>query len=117
MSGLRLLWREHRIALMAFLVAIAVTLFFAARFVAFTLYWSDPAHRNQAPEGWMTPGYVARSWQVPREDLFLELDLPTKPDRPRPLADIAAERGVPLPVLLDEVARAVAALRNQPNPR
>jgi hypothetical protein len=117
MSVLGQLWRDHRVAFLAFLTALAVTLFFAVRFVAFALYWSDPAHRDQVPEAWMTPGYVARSWHVPRGDLLRALDLPSASDRPRSLAEIAAERGIPVATLLDEVATAIADLRSRTAPQ
>ena len=117
MSVLGQLWRDHRVAFLAFLTALAVTLFFAVRFVAFALYWSDPAHRNQVPEAWMTPGYVARSWHLPRGDLLRALDLPPTPGHPRSFAEIAAERGIPVATLLGEVAAAITELRNRAAPR
>lgn len=117
MSVLAQLWRDHRLALLAFVAALAVTLFFALRFVSFALYWSDPAHRNQVPEGWMTPGYVARSWDLPRDALIGALGLPEKPPHPLTLEEIAAMRGVPLSTVLGEVSAAITAIRNAPPPR
>lgn len=111
MTALARLWRDHRIAVLAFLAALAVTLFFAVRFVLFAVYWTDPAHRNQVPEGWMTPGYVARSWHIPRGALLAELNLPLKSDRPHSFEEIAETRGVPLSQVLGEVSAAIAVLR------
>ncbi|GAB4386896.1 hypothetical protein [Albidovulum sp.] len=110
MNALGRLWREHRLALLAFAAAALVTLFFLGRLIAFTIYWSDPAHRRSAPEGWMTPGYVARSWQIPREDLVRALGLAPRPDRPATLAEIARSRGVPPAAFLAEVAATLARL-------
>jgi hypothetical protein len=110
------LWRDHRAALLAFLTALAITLFFAVRFLSFALYWSDPAHRNQVPEAWMTPGYVARSWHIPREAFLRALDLPPKSDPPRSFEDIAKDRGIPVTTLLGEVAAAITALRGPAKP-
>ena len=59
------LWRKHRFLFLAFITAIVVTLFFAARLLLFTLYWSDPAHHDQPLEGWMTPRYIAHSYDLP----------------------------------------------------
>jgi hypothetical protein len=73
-------------------------LFFAVRLTVFTIYWSDPAHRDQAVEGWMTPGYVARSWDVDPEVIRAALPPPPDgtPDR-RPTLDAIAGRGRPPP--------------------
>lgn len=106
------LWRNHRTAFLAFAVAFAVTLFFTGRLVFFIAYWSDPDHRDQVPEGWMTPGYVARSWQVPREAVFDALGLPGRPEAPLTLRDIAEARGIALETLLDEVSATILALRH-----
>lgn len=111
MSVLARLWRGHRSAFLAFLAAAAVTLFFAVRLFVFALYWADPTHRDQHPAGWMTPGYVARSWQVPRDDLVGALGLLPESGRPRTLAEIAAARGAPVEAVLAEVEAALTVLR------
>ncbi|WP_347313328.1 hypothetical protein [Defluviimonas sp. SAOS-178_SWC] len=105
------LWHGHRAVFLAFLAAAAVTLFFAARLLFFALYWSDPAHRDQHPAGWMTPGYVARSWNVPRDDLAAVLGIAPSPGRPSTLAEIAAARGEPVATVIADVEAALAALR------
>lgn len=113
MTALARLWRTHRIALLAFVAALAVTLFFAARLVFFTVYWTDPAHRDRHPEGWMTPGYLAKSWHVPREALGEALSLPPAEGRPPTLAEIAAERGQPVAAFLTEVEAILARLKDE----
>lgn len=100
MTALARLWRHHRGALLLFAAAVALTLFFAARFVAFGIYWADPAHRDRSPEGWMTPGYLARSWDLPREALRDLLALPETEGKPPTLAEIARTRGEPLDAFL-----------------
>ena len=108
MTALARLWRHHRAALMLFAVAAALTLVFAVRFVAFGIYWADPAHRDRAPEGWMTPGYLSRSWDLPRETLRELLALPEAEGRPPTLAEIARDRGEPLDAFLADLARELA---------
>lgn len=110
MSAFGRLWREHRIALLAFFAALGLAVFFSLRLIVFTIYWSDPAHLNQHPDGWMTPGYVARSWHVSREELSAALGLETQAGRPRTLAEIAHDRGMPLPDLIAEVEAALKSL-------
>jgi hypothetical protein len=105
------LWREHRVLLVAFVAAVLLAVFFGARAIWFAVYWADPAHRDQAPKGWMTPGYVARSWDVPREVMAEALGIDPEPGRHRTLADIARARGVTVEALAEEIADAVAGYR------
>lgn len=111
MSALGRLWREHRLVLLAFAAAVAVTLFFALRTAVFWIYWSDPARRDLAIEGWMTPGYVARSWRVEGAVIAEALGLGPGEAHGRTLGEIAAARGVPLAELEAAVAAAIAAAR------
>ena len=104
------LWRRHRLALAAFVLAAAVTLFFLGRLVVSAVYWADPAHRDVMPQGWMTPRYVARSWGVAPEELRAMMNLDAQ-GRPQTLRDIAAARGVPVAQVLDEVRAHVESLR------
>lgn len=75
------LWRTQRLAVMALLVSALTLAVFGTRFTVRLIYFSDPDHVQQPLEGWMTLGYVARSWEVPRQSLHDWLHLP--PDTPR----------------------------------
>lgn len=57
--------KRHPILTALFAISVALTLYFGARLVLHTIYWADPAHQDQTIAGWMTPGYVAHSWNVP----------------------------------------------------
>ncbi len=105
------LWRTRPWLSSAFLLACAVTLFFALRLVVQTVYWQ--AHQEVPVEPWMTVGYVARSWGLdPRElDAAAGLPLPDQKGHPQPLAEIARDRGVPVAEVIADVERAVATLR------
>ncbi len=102
-------WRNHRWLVGGFLIALAVTLFFATRMVLFTIYWSDPVHREQAVKGWMTPGYIANSWDLPRGDLLAELGELVQPGERKTLTQIARDNGVPLTELIARIEAAIAA--------
>ena len=104
--------RRRPLLFAAFACALALTLFFAVRLVLFSIYWADPKHREQPIAGWMTPGFVAHSWHVPREVMLDLLGPPPEgaPKRPT-LDDIAAERGVPVEDLIAEIEAAIAAHR------
>jgi hypothetical protein len=96
----------------AFVLAVAVTVFFAVRLVLFTLFWADPTHREQPIEGWMSPGYVAHSWDLPREKVAGSLDLEPRTDGRRlTLDEIAEERGVPVADLIATLEAMIAAHR------
>lgn len=105
------LWRARPWLTTAFVLACAVTVFFAVRLVVQAVYWQT--HQDVPVKPWMTVGYVARSWGVdPREiDALTGLPLPVVKGHPQPLREIARDRGVPVEEIITEVERAVADLR------
>ena len=92
----------------AFLLALAATLFFSVRTVVFIVYWADPAHQEQGIQGWMTPGYVAHSWNIPQDLMRETLGPSLKGSRPS-LKDIAAQQGIPLSELIARIEAMIAA--------
>ncbi len=109
LGAARTLWRRHRFLFAAFIVAIAVTVFFAARLLFFTVYWSDPAHRGQPLEGWMTPRFVAHSYDLSPEIVRDVLELDAVDGERRTLAEITETSGLTLGEIqrrIDAVARA-----------
>ena len=111
MRRMLLLWKARPVLTSAFLLACAVTLFFTGRFAVYTVYWAS--HREIPVQGWMTVGYVARSWGLDGRDIDARagLPLPEVKGRPQPLSEIAAERGVPVSEVIATVEAAVAELR------
>lgn len=103
------LWAAAPIATVVLALALLFGAFFTARTVAFWVYWHDPAHRQQAVAAWMTPGFVAHSWHVPREVVLEAIDAPPSPGHPMSLEELAAQRGVPVSTLVDEINAAIAA--------
>ncbi|MFO1202688.1 MAG: hypothetical protein U1E58_08635 [Tabrizicola sp.] len=105
------LWRARPLLTSAFLLACALTLFFAVRFVGHTVYWAN--HQDEAVRPWMTVGYVAQSWGLDgREiDAAAGLPMPEVKGHPQTLAEIAADRGVPVADVIAEVEAAVAKLK------
>lgn len=103
-ATIRHLWAHHRLLVIAFGLAVLLTLFFTLRLALATLYWSDPAHLQQPPERWMTPGYVAQSWQVSPQALATALGLdPDMAPRRQTLDDIAVAQGRPVGTLIAEL--------------
>lgn len=104
MTGkLRHLWRHHPIALTLFGAATVLALVFVVRLAVFSLYWANPAHRQQLPEPWMTPGYVAFSWHMQIERVFHHLGLPDHPKKRLTLDQIAEARGQPVEALIADL--------------
>ncbi|PTV94794.1 hypothetical protein C8J27_10662 [Rhodobacter aestuarii] len=114
MNALRRLWREQRGALIAFVLAALLAAFFGGRIVVRTLYWANPEHQHQAPEGWMTPGYIARSWHLPVEQVDGVLGIENGPELvgkgPPTLDRIARKINVPLPDLIARLETGLPAL-------
>jgi len=101
---MRALFKRHPIASTGFVLACAVTLFFLVRLVLDTIYWADPAHRDQTPAPWMTPAYVAHSWNINPRDLRAHLNLKKDEIKGRPtLKRIAQYQGIPLEQLIAEL--------------
>ena len=104
---LRTLWRSNKLLVIAFAVALSLTVVFGIRTTAFLIYWSN--HQNVPVAGWMSAGYVAKSYRVDIETVRKSLGLdPDRHDR-RPIGRIAADRGVPAEELIRQVNEALQA--------
>ena len=113
MKRLAAAFRRHPLLTTGFVLASLFTVMFAIRSVAFMIYWSNPAHRDQPLEGWMTPRYIARSWHLPPEVVQEALGLEEMPRRRIPLERIARETGMPLSELEARIALAAQAWRSR----
>ncbi len=106
------LWAAAPVATVILAAALVVAGFFAVRMTAFWIYWRDPARHEQVIEGWMTPGYIAHSWKVPRDVVFDALDAPKpRPGSPKTLNELAELRGVPVDALIATADAAIATYR------
>ncbi len=106
--------RRHPILTLTFALALVLTLFFAVRFTVQVVYWSNPDHRNQQVQPWMTVGYIGKSWGLPAREIDAMAGLPP-PQRGRPasLQQIARDRGVPVAEVIAQVESALAVLLAQ----
>ena len=109
LKALRYFWKEQPIALSAFVIAMALLLFFGGRFVMGFLYFQDPAHRNQALEPWMTPKYVGMSWKLPPHVLDDAMGLQKFEGRRVKLDEVADRLGVTMAELEARVRAAKTA--------
>lgn len=109
------LWTHNRKALVVFVAILALTGFFGVRAVKQYIYWSDPARQNQSLGEWMTPRYVARSYDIPPEVVKAAWGLdPDSPLRRASLETIAAEIGLSLAEMEVRVTEAAAAWHQDP---
>lgn len=110
-AAARQVWRRHRLLAAATALATFATLFFLVRFVVQIAYWE--AHREVPLQAWMTLGYVARSYQVDRDNLMLAVGVvPGAAGHPRiTLGELAAQRGEPFAGIEAELRAAIAAER------
>ncbi|MBV1903862.1 MAG: hypothetical protein KUG58_09525 [Marinosulfonomonas sp.] len=102
---------RHPVLSSGFLLALAFVVFFTVRSVTALIYWSDPTHRDQPIEGWMTPRYVVQSWQLPPEVMIEILDAGPMPGRRLTLAQIADDQGITLKDLAARITAATDAHR------
>ena len=104
------LWRGHRWLLIGFVAAVALTLFFGVRAIIFTAYWSG--HQDEAIAGWMTPRYIAHSWEVPPQVIGEALGLaPDGEGRRITIEDVARDRDLPVAEVAATVTTAIEAFR------
>ncbi len=112
LTRLHYLWTHHRLLLLGFAAVLGLTLHFGIRTLGFTLYWMDPAHRDQTLAGWMTPGYVAMSYDIPPPLLAPALfELPGSPPDHTTMAEIAKNHGTTLQALQARVSLAAEIFR------
>lgn len=93
----------------AFALALAAAVILAARAAFRYAYWRS--HRDEKVAGWMPLGYVARSHGVPVDALRRALGLPEGVADRRPIEEIARERGVATAAFVEEVERALTAVK------
>ncbi|MBN8291468.1 hypothetical protein JI664_05810 [Rhodobacter sp. NTK016B] len=92
-------------------LALVLSLFFAVRLAVGAFYWSDPAHQDQAVEGWMPLGYVGRSWDVPRAEMEQIAGIEPGSVARRSLEMIARDEGIPLNTLISRIETGIATYR------
>ncbi|GAB5445665.1 hypothetical protein [Gymnodinialimonas sp.] len=112
-ARLKTAWTKAPWLTTAFALAVALTLFFAISAILDAIYWADPRHIDQEIAGWMSPGYVALSWDVPREVMIEAVNRAPGGGGPHRLEDIAAEQGVPLDALITRIEAAIQAHRDR----
>lgn len=102
------LWRNHRALFVAICVTALLTVVFAVRLTFRVVYWSQ--HQEAMLEGWMTVGYVARSYGVERDALAAAVGVGA--GERVTLDEIARRSGRPLPEVEASILAAIARARS-----
>jgi len=110
MTRLALIWKSHPFLGTVFVLTAAVTGFFLIRAAIFFLVWSDPDRAPPPIQPWMTPRYVGRGWDIPRNEMVQLLGLPPKGEYRRRLTleDIAEDQGIAVEELINRINAHVA---------
>lgn len=87
--------------LAGFAFAAVMTAFFVGRAIFFAFVWMDPDRGLHPIEPWMTPRYIARTYDIPRPEMQLILDLGPDETPRQPLEKLADARGIPVEALID----------------
>ncbi len=103
-------WRQWLVVL-AFVLVVSFTGFFAVRTVRRATYWRS--HRDEPIRPWMSIGYISHSYHVPPHVLTEALGLPPQPDR-RPIRAIAREQNRPVSEVIAILQDAIAQARSIP---
>lgn len=104
----------HRLLRVGFFLALGLTVLFGIKTTVSALYWRNPTHADQTPERWMPLGFVARSWNVPRDVLLPAIGVdPARPGR-LSIEQLAEERGIPVEALIAQITAMIETYRGQP---
>lgn len=104
------LWKAAPVATAILILALFASAFFAVRSAIFWYHNPLWVEHSQEIAPWMTPRYVARSWDVPPRELGAAIGAPMPPpDGPISLRDLAALRDVPVEIVIAETKAFIAS--------
>ena len=105
MQSLHRLWRRKPLVLIGFTAAVTLSALFGYRAFA---HYSDLQDRIGKPvAGWMTPGFIARHYDLDLDDVFEALGIEENTPKHQPLSRMARNTGVPRTELIARVEAAI----------
>jgi hypothetical protein len=104
--------RRHPVPTALLALALAALVWFATSFFREALYFSDPTHQQQDLALWMSPRYVAKSWDLPRDVIVATMDL--QPDHAQPTLREVIEH---LGITLEELQARIEAVKAEEEAR
>ncbi|MDP4031489.1 MAG: hypothetical protein Q8P60_01315 [Pseudorhodobacter sp.] len=103
------LWQKHPLLILAFGLAMVLTLVFSVRVAMFAPHWRGSDIAAQPIQGWMTPRLIMHAYDVPPEIVAQALAIPEHSNLRLPLSELAKTRGVTVDTLLVTLNAAIAA--------
>ena len=100
---------KRKAMLLGFTFAALLTVFFIGRALFFAFVWMDPERGMHPIEPWMTPRYIARTYDIPREEMQRILMLGPDETPRQPLETLAEARGVPVQSFIDQLDALILA--------
>ncbi len=104
-------FRSHPMLVSVLVVSVVLAVFFGGRFVLRAVYFAQ--HQEEPVAGWMTVGFVGRSWGFDPREIDRVAGLPLPEGRPFTLEEIARDRGVPVAKVVAQVEAALEVLQAQ----
>src|SRR5256885_6971459 len=106
----KLKWQQWLVVL-AFALVVSFTGLFVVRTARRAIYWHY--HQDEPIRPWMSLGYIAHSYRVPRWVLDQALGLPATPGKPdrRPIREIAREQHRPVDEVIAILQEAIVHAR------
>lgn len=100
---------KRKVMLAGFALAALLTLFFLVRAVLFAVAWMDPERGVHPIEPWMTPRYIVRTYDIPRDEMQRILDLGPGDTPRQPLESLAKSRGVSVETYIEQLGALIDA--------
>lgn len=103
-------FKRQKLLAAAFVAALAITVFFVIQALDTRPDFRGPPDPDQPVAGWMTPMFVVRTWDLPRDVVGEALNLQRDRSARRiTIDDLAAQQGRPAAELIDALTAAIEA--------
>lgn len=103
--------KAQRWTIAGLLLSATALVWVSVSFLADAIYFNDPRHKNVELQAWMTPRYMALSYELPRPLVMELLGIEEGKKSPRRLDRLADSLGITLEELTVKVRAAQKAYR------
>ncbi|MBV7409900.1 hypothetical protein [Maritimibacter sp. DP1N21-5] len=102
-------FRRHPVLFPLFLLALLAIVWFGVKSTQDMIGMKSRFSADPEVAGWMTPRYIARTWNIPPEVILESLDLTAEPRKRMTISEIALDKGLTTPDYAAEVEAALDA--------
>lgn len=106
---------EQKWACLGFFLSIIAAVFISATYLADAIYFDDPRHQNVELRAWMTPRYVALSYDLPRSVVLSILGIQPETNFSTGMDSLAQNLGLTLEELTVKVKTEAEVYRELSN--